>query len=134
MAEARLVLPIPPGKHWTDELPVLLPVAPSEAKQIADQEPKRRKAAVAKPLVVAQRKPVNRHGGLFFASAEPPASEKVAKPNREKKPKAKNDPKLVAAARELRDRWLEHVNAAAVSQLAAQAKYDVSRTPSASAT
>jgi hypothetical protein len=39
-------------------------------------------------------------------------------------PKLKNDPKLVAAARELRDRWLERVNATPVG---AQGKYDVSR-------
>jgi hypothetical protein len=36
----------------------------------------------------------------------------------------KNDPKLVAAARELRDRYLEQINA---NQLASQGKYDVSR-------
>jgi hypothetical protein len=34
--------------------------------------------------------------------------EKVEK--KEKKPKVKNDPQLVAAARELKDRWLEQVN------------------------
>ena len=28
----------------------------------------------------------------------------------ERRPRVKNDPKLVAAARELRDRWLERVN------------------------
>jgi hypothetical protein len=47
-----------------------------------------------------------------------------AKPRRESRPKLKNDPKLVAAARELRDRWLEQVNATPVL---AQGKYDVSR-------
>jgi len=36
----------------------------------------------------------------------------------------KNDPRLVAAARELRDRWLEQVNATPVLS---QGKYDVSR-------
>jgi hypothetical protein len=48
------------------------------------------------------------------------------KPKREKKPRAKHDPKLVAAARELRDRWLERVNADP-SMLVSSAKYDVSR-------
>ena len=33
----------------------------------------------------------------------------AAKPMREKKGRSKADPKLIAAARELRDRWLEHV-------------------------
>ena len=32
------------------------------------------------------------------------------KPKKEPKPRAKNDPKLVSAARKLRDRWLEQVN------------------------
>jgi hypothetical protein len=42
------------------------------------------------------------------------------------RPRVKNDPRLVAAARELRDRWLEHVNADR-SILLSEAKYDVSR-------
>ncbi len=48
-----------------------------------------------------------------------------AKPKREPKKKAKNDPKFVAAARELRDRYLEQMN---TSPLLSQGKYDVSRT------
>jgi len=46
------------------------------------------------------------------------------KPKREKKPRVKNDPKLVSAARELRDRYLEHIN---TTPLLSQGKYDVSR-------
>jgi hypothetical protein len=42
----------------------------------------------------------------------------------EPRKKVKNDPKLVAAARELRDRWLEHIN---TTPLLAAGKYDVSR-------
>ena len=53
------------------------------------------------------------------------------KPKRQRKAgaKAKNDPQHVAAARELRDRYLEHVNAGGgASALAgAAAKYDVSK-------
>jgi hypothetical protein len=45
---------------------------------------------------------------------------------REKKPKRKNDPKLVAAARELKDRWLEHVNTVGEDLLGC-GKYDVTR-------
>jgi hypothetical protein len=52
----------------------------------------------------------------------------VEAPKREKKPKAKADPKLVAAARELRDRWLERVNADP-AQLVPRARYDVARLP-----
>jgi len=45
---------------------------------------------------------------------------------REKTPKVKVDPKLVAAARELRDRWLEHVNAGGM-RIEGARKYDVVR-------
>jgi hypothetical protein len=45
---------------------------------------------------------------------------------REKKPKLKADPKLVAKARELRDRWLEHVNAGQ-AVIESSGKYDVTR-------
>lgn len=38
----------------------------------------------------------------------------------------KNDPRHVAAARELRDRWLEQVNAGSYA-VEAQGKYDVGR-------
>jgi hypothetical protein len=54
---------------------------------------------------------------------------------RGKRKAVKNDPKLVAAARELRDRWLEHVNGDGAAKLTAnpfdcaqgRQKYDVSR-------
>jgi hypothetical protein len=43
-------------------------------------------------------------------------------------PKQKNDPKFIAAARELRDRYLEEVNSPGSRMLpAANGKYDVSR-------
>jgi hypothetical protein len=45
-------------------------------------------------------------------------------PKPEKKPRQKNDPKLVAAARKLRDRYLEQIN---TTRLLPQGKYDVSR-------
>jgi hypothetical protein len=64
-------------------------------------------------------------GAMRFA---PPAVEepKAEKPPAHKREKRKNDPKLVAAARELRDRWLEQVNADP-SSLLPQAKYAVNR-------
>jgi len=57
---------------------------------------------------------------------EPLPETKPQKAPKEKTPrvKPKNDPRLVAAARELRDRWLEQVNA---TPFLAQGKYDVSR-------
>ena len=50
---------------------------------------------------------------LYTAPAEP------------KRAKARNDPALVAAARELRDRWLEPVNAGPMAL--PSGKYEVSR-------
>ena len=58
----------------------------------------------------------------FRFESEAPA--KPAKPRKEKAPKEKIDPKFVAAARELRDRYLEQVNEHTV--LLSQGKYDVS--------
>src|SRR5687768_6055354 len=43
MAEGRIVLPIPPGKHWSDEMPVILPSEIPVAKQLVD------KSRAAKP-------------------------------------------------------------------------------------
>ena len=68
-------------------------------------------------------------GGLRFASPKP--AEPKEKPKREKRAKVKNDPALVAAARELRDRWLERVNADPQS-LPANGKYSVARALTAS--
>ena len=69
------------------------------------------------------------HGARQFdaPSAKPPLPPPVVeKIKREKAPKAKTDPKLIAAARELRDRWLEKMNAEPAVHNA-QAKYEVAR-------
>ena len=55
-------------------------------------------------------------GGLRFALPKPAAAARAAEcsgetPKPHVKPRVKHDPKLIAAARELRDRWLEQVNA-----------------------
>jgi hypothetical protein len=65
---------------------------------------------------------------LRFLVAKENVSE--PKPKREPKRKVKNDPKLVAAARELRDRWLEKVNSGQYLPELPEAcgKYEVSRT------
>ena len=62
-------------------------------------------------------------GMRFGAPVEAVVAEKKV---REKKPRRKNDPKLIAAARELRDRWLEHVNSGEFL-LEGAGKYDVTR-------
>jgi hypothetical protein len=58
--------------------------------------------------------------GDYVPEVEPP------KPKREVKPRQKNDPKLISAARDLRDKYLEHLNAQRLLP-AANGKYDVSR-------
>jgi len=69
-------------------------------------------------------------GGWSFVK---PVVSKV-KPVKAPRAKVKNDPKLVSAARELRDRWLEQVNAAQseLPSMGASGKYELSRqiTPS----
>lgn len=61
-------------------------------------------------------------GRLCFTLPKPV----IEKPKREKRAKVKNDPKLVAAARELRDRWLEQVNSGQYLP-AAEGKYQITR-------
>jgi hypothetical protein len=59
-----------------------------------------------------------------------PTPQPVAKKEKLKKQKVKNDPRLVAAARELRDRWLEKVNedpSLLLPPVSSTAKYDVAR-------
>jgi hypothetical protein len=117
MGEARLVFPIPPDRHWSDELPVIRPTAPE--RQLAG--PRERKPVKAARVVSRNVRDV---GGLRFAL--PAAAPVKDKPKREKKPRAKNDPQLVAKTRELRDRWMERVNAGE-ALLESAGKYDVTR-------
>jgi hypothetical protein len=106
--EDRIVFPIPPGKHWSDEMPRILP-----------QE---KKKPTTKPLVVRrERRPAL--GGWVFT---PPVPEKPAVAARQPREKLKNNPKLIAAARELRDRWIERANEDP-SMLVSNAKYSVAR-------
>lgn len=72
------------------------------------------------------KKPAPLSGALFFGPPAPAPGAAKEKPVREKKPKAKNDPKLVRAARELRDRWLEQVNSGAFP-LESEGVYEVAR-------
>jgi hypothetical protein len=136
MRADRIALPIPPGKHWSDEMPIIIPQATEASRQLPDVKEKRPRTVGKVP--VPSEGPV-RHGPKQFRapSAKPviesvpePVAEPIAeKPKREKKPKAKADPKLVAAARELRDRWLEHVNSGGDGAMLIEdaGKYDVTR-------
>jgi hypothetical protein len=139
--ENRLVLPIPPGTSWQDAKPAILPgmeniggvnVLPPGAQDESVRAPRLKKpkapVAVVKPSSI-------RIGGLRAIpkplTPEEKAAMKAAKAEKPKPPreKFKNDPKMVAAARELRDRYMEQVNCdpAAMLPPSACGKYDVSR-------
>jgi hypothetical protein len=131
--ENRIVLPIPPGTHWSDAKPLVLPGEIADrGLQIADSgiggvpAAKRVRVKVAKPEPIKATAIMS--GGLRFAPVAPVGGP-VEKPKKEDaqrqpKPRMKNDPRLVAAARELRDRWLEQVNQ---TPLLCCGKYEVSR-------
>lgn len=143
MREDRIVLPIPPGVHWKDPMPILLPEA---QKALPDSEvaraprPCRKKSTSTGEAPVPQLMPPTRRRVQFGAAPIAPAPEPVAKtkPAKQKREKVKADPVLVAKARELRDRWLEKVNEDPALLLSggAQGKYAVGRelTESSSAT
>ncbi len=118
--EDRIVLPIPPGTHWRDAKPLILPgESIDEPKQLpAPRSKKRKSTSPVKP-------PLAPSGGLWFVAPGPPKAIQE-KHERAPRPKQKNDPKLVAAARELRDRWLEKVNEGEY-QFESAGKYEVSR-------
>jgi hypothetical protein len=117
--EDRLVLPIEPGTHWSDAKPLVLPGEP-EVKALAGK-----KARVKKPVEKRNASPRN---GMWFDVPAQGAPVAVEKAKREPKEKRKHDPRLVSAARELRDRWLEKVNSPGGERLlSGNGKYDASR-------
>jgi hypothetical protein len=145
-------LPIPPGTHWKDAKPLVLPSrhegtppekalrheAETEKKALPEASPslrKRKRKEAPAPVPGAAKPEATRLSGFRFAAPAPeaaPAAEAAtkAKPKREPRQKRKNDPKLVAAARELRDRWLEQVNLDGGERLLpSRGKYDVTRPP-----
>ncbi len=124
--EDRIVLPIPPGTHWSDAKPMILPGIELNAPDEPRKLPSPRKPYETKPKAEPIKSTGLDKGGLRFAPEKPEEIESPKeKPKREKKAKPKNDPRLVAAARELRDRWLEQVN---TTPLLPSGKYEVART------
>lgn len=159
--EDRIVLPIPPGTHWSDAKPRIFPEvsgliasaaaerkaleAPKRAARRAEQQ-RRKEAEQARAEAIEARSGTVAAGGLRFGppAAKPtaetgkadessgkakPAGAKPAGKNKSAAPK--NDPRLVAAARELRDRWLEHaaMHPGLIEQgNSAARRYDVGRT------
>jgi hypothetical protein len=129
----RLVFPIPPGKHWSEEMPRILPS--EESTKLHDphagspnpkQGPSNKSKAQNKGVLPPTRRFVQFGRASLNLVAAPEPVAPVEKQKAPRKPKVKNDPKLVAAARELRDRWLEHVNRNPAA-LVSEGKYQVSR-------
>src|SRR3954453_3877142 len=88
MMEDRLVFPIPPGTHWSDAKPIVLPrhTHAGEVKQLEDASAGNAKRAPARkpdPALEAITKRQPLCGGLMFASPAPAAT-KNEKPRREK--------------------------------------------------
>ncbi len=127
--EDRLVLPVPPDQHWSEIRPLLLP-GMRDAKQIeadakAAKPARAKRSKVARP-VAAIPTDISSGGFRFAPATAPPEvlAVEVLKPV--KKPAEKNDPALVRKVRNLRDRYLEAVNAGRVA-LAEDVKHDVGR-------
>jgi len=124
MREDRLVLPIPPGVHWKDPMPILIPEA---QKALPEPEKKTRSGETPKPQLMPPTRRRVQFGPVPTAQPPEPVVEKP-KPEKKKREKVKADPAHVAAARELRDRWLEQVNASGGrAPLIGEGKYDVAR-------
>ncbi|MGN6728044.1 MAG: hypothetical protein ACTHLZ_19150, partial [Tepidisphaeraceae bacterium] len=155
--EDRVVLPIPPGTHWSDAKPLILagetpalnglsvdplisgaPTLPSATVQPSNTSTvKRPHRSTHQQINRSTSQPINRstargpaRNGLAFHIPQPDEvvppvkAEKPAKLPKAPKPKRVCDPRVAHAARELRDRWLEHVNA---EPIVPRAKYDLTR-------
>jgi len=151
--EDRIVLPIPPGTHWRDAKPVVLPGVKVEPETpltlpggaLVRPRPEQPKLSVTQKAAIKRsqskhlagvplgKKAVITASGFkyidrtdYAPELDAPDTFEAPKPKRTPKPRAKNDPKYIAAARELRDRFLEQVNADRLLP-GTQGKYDVSR-------
>jgi ribosomal protein S18 acetylase RimI-like enzyme len=126
MREDRIVLPIPPGMHWSDELPAIQPPEPAEPAALI--EPIKPRSKQTKTIDTPE--PIRRNGLVFSIPkpGEAPATTAPPKAKKENAPraKAKADPRLAAAARELRDRWMEQINAGRYLP-ESSAKYEIAR-------
>ncbi|MFG0328780.1 MAG: hypothetical protein ACF8PN_02670 [Phycisphaerales bacterium] len=152
--EDRIVLPIPPGTHWRDAKPLLVPGmergepvigAKPEPKALPPTRPPAPKVSTARKMAVVRSKSkhlkglppgkaaVMSGGGLRYIERgdhEPEAEPVKKKPRKPRAPRKKHDPKLIAQARELRDRYLEDLNEfdpAAALPPGSFGKWDVSK-------
>jgi hypothetical protein len=142
IGEDRIVLPIPPGVGWRDVMPRMLPQEGDDRRDAEDAEKKGKHGRAARSTgkaVVSSKPPVRAVVQFGPPGMEPmpmvtktneAASDALAKTAKREKPKRarrKCDPKIVAAARELRDRWLDAVNAGQANVPLAVGKYEVCR-------
>ena len=149
--EDRVVLPIPLGQHWSAARPIVLPRSEQPAlpaveevevekdgvRQYADgvEERDGELWRGGKRLkTIDEVRPKTDLGGMWFMPEDVEIVKEKPKPLRKRrkakpaKARATNDPALVAFVRDLRDAWLEEVNAR--GDLSADAgRYDVSRLP-----
>jgi hypothetical protein len=129
MREDRVVLPIPPGVHWKDEMPILLLDVAGTSRPCLEGKKAMAETAIRKEKTPTLMPPTRRQVQFGPPSDGPePVVEKVklGKPPKRKREKVKADPALIAKARELRDRWLEKVNSGQAGGLIPieQGKYD----------
>ncbi|NBC11110.1 MAG: hypothetical protein GVY24_05155 [Planctomycetes bacterium] len=141
--EDRIVLPIPPGSHWSEAKPRVLPpesgvaalLEEAAAQRKAEEAAAHKEARARRRQAKQAAQPVRRDehtcaGGLWFggAAVNRQDDQEAEMPRENKKKAAKNDPRLVAAARELRDRWMERVSAQpGLIQPGGAAKYEIGR-------
>ena len=125
IGEDRLVFPIPPGVHWSDAKPIVLP---EHTHVNALPEP-----ATPKPSTKRAKQPpmptrvTIGTGTTWFSGTEQAKPTPKAKAPRVPKQKVKNDPRYKAAARELRDRYLEQYNSGSYLPEPTAQKYHVCR-------
>jgi hypothetical protein len=151
IGEDRIVLPIPPGTHWSDAKPIVLPEGlqngqsdevkqlESEVQRLERQRKQNSKKKATQKLNAALPEQSVEAGGLRFGgsgqmseaqpveqAAEVEAELKAAK-RKVKQAKKKFDPAQEAFARELKDRWLEQVLAEPKLLAPTREKYAVAR-------
>jgi hypothetical protein len=143
----RIVWPIPTGVHWKDVRAIELPgthgaSAPRRClprpKTTAGETPAARSGpgpGMVGILVSGRIKYIPRPGYVAPALSEKNRAprERAPKPTCPERSRSKCDPAFLAKARELRDRWLEHVNSGQ-ALIESAGKYDVARQRHLSAT
>jgi hypothetical protein len=129
MRQDRIVLPIPPGVHWSDEMPILLPEVQNalpEPKNSGGTPKAHKMPKPRKGMPDPSKGPIRMCRGQFAPAGKtlPQPVDEKPKPQKPRRQKVKVDPVLLAKAKELRDRYLEQFNAGMVLP---NAKYEISR-------